>query len=538
MTLQLTSQWEHDIFGADNEKSHLVVTIKADESTPGNRAPIDLAFALDRSGSMSGQNKLELVKQAVLTAVDQLQESDRVSLVTFDDEVQVRHNLTPVDHDHRRHLERVTHAIQVGGSTNLSGGWLEACRELSHIPEGTPRVRRALLLTDGMANVGITNPGELAKHARELRDRGISTSAIGVGAGFDEFLLSNMAESGGGNFQYIAHPSELERFFSDEISSLADTVAMNPYLEVTVPHGSHANLVNSFPSESHNRHTSVDLRDLAAGDEVHLVFEVTSPRGSRGEIVPELHLHWTNPQTGAVDELNLAGTSIAFGDASMAVRNDAAAEIVALELTARDNRKAVELDRQGRYHDSRELLRYSAARLQAAPATEGVRNSMRMAEDMATMAEDQPMSEHDRKSRVYEAHSRSRGSRRSHEERPRRVSGGDHCHVTKREVRYEFFRDAGEAARGEGRRHFGERHHDEAESPRFERRPHRCGNRTHVRRFEMFREAGETMRGEGRRHFGERRHDEAEFGPRGGQPDESRRHRHGAPRRDRSRRNV
>ncbi len=418
MTLHITSAWEHDIFGATEGSSHLVVTITAPDITSGTRAPIDLAFALDRSGSMHGGNKLERVKLAVLAAVDQLDETDRVTLVTFDDEVQLEHKLTPVDTDHRRHLDRVTRAIACGGSTNLSGGWLEACRQLSGQPAHSPRIRRALLLTDGLANVGIIHPDELGKHARALRDRGVSTSAIGVGDGFDEFLLSDMARNGGGNFQYIAEASELEAFFSREIRSLAEAAALNPYLDLTMPRGMRAELLNAFPSEAHRRHTSVDLRDLAAGESVHLVFAVTSRREREEAVTPNLHLHWVNPMTGAVEEINQDGATIAIGDATRATRNDAAAGPVALELAARDQREAVKLDREGRYRESRARFSQSAARLQAAPQTAEIREEQIEFRRLAMMSPDAALSEHERKGSVYKAQMRSRGGRRPEPSQP------------------------------------------------------------------------------------------------------------------------
>ncbi len=412
MTLNITTSWEHDIFASNEGSSHLVVTISASDSTRGERAPIDLAFALDRSGSMGGERKLELVKQAVLAAVQQLNPTDRVSLVTYDDEVQVLHRLTPVDTAHRARLERVTRRIEVGGMTNLSGGWLEACRQLSADDSDTTRVRRALLLTDGLANVGITEPRELNMHARELRDRGISTSAIGVGEGFDEILLSSMVESGGGNFQYIAHAAELEAFFSDELRSLAEMVAVNPYLDLTLPHGVKAELINAFPAETHRGHTSVDVRDLAASEQVHLVFAVTSRHIRGEEIVPELHLHWTDPRTGTVEEINQQGARIAVGDASNAKRDDAIAEKVALEYAARDHREAVKLDREGRFRESRDRFFQSASRLADAPDTEEIRGVRAKTHALYSMDASMPMPEHDRKTAVHAAHRRSRGGRR------------------------------------------------------------------------------------------------------------------------------
>ena len=173
-----------------------------------------------------------------------------------------------------------------------------------------------------------------------------------------------------------------------------------------------AELLNAFPSEAHRRHTSVDLRDLAAGESVQLVFAVTSRRERDEAVTPNLHLHWVNPLTGAVEEINQDGATIAVGDASKATRDDAVAEPVALELTARDQREAVKLDREGRYRESRERFSQSVNRLSAAPQTLEVQEQLVRSAYRARMSADAAMSEHDRKLSVHEAHLRSRGGRR------------------------------------------------------------------------------------------------------------------------------
>jgi len=88
-----------------------------------------------------------------------------------------------------------------GGSTNLAEGWLRGAEQVaSHLAaEG---VNRVLLLTDGLANVGITDPAQLAAHAAQLRKRGVATSTIGVGEDFDESLLQALADAGGGHFYF------------------------------------------------------------------------------------------------------------------------------------------------------------------------------------------------------------------------------------------------------------------------------------------------------------------------------------------------
>lgn len=407
MSLTLNTRWEHSHINKSEAHSHLVITVRAEASAETRRAPLDLAFALDRSGSMSGNNKLELVKQAVKAAVEQLRDDDRVALVTYDNEVSTRHYLTPLDADHRRHLDRVTGSIIPGGSTNLSGGWQEACNQLVAGKSGQGRIQRTLLLTDGLANMGETHPHRLSGMASEQRQGGITTSAIGVGRGFDEILLSGMAEAGGGNFQYIAEAHELEAFFSEEIRSLSTMVAISPFLDISLPTGMSAELINAFPHDQHRNRASVDLRDLAAGEELHLVFAIRARHIRESEIAPDVHLHWTSPNNGSIAEINETSTSLPVRD-DAPTRNDEVAEIVAMELAARDQREAVKLDREGRYRESRQLFAASADALMAAPQSDRVRTEQISARRMADLAE-APIDEHTRKQTVHAAHMRSRG---------------------------------------------------------------------------------------------------------------------------------
>jgi Ca-activated chloride channel family protein len=415
--LSMTALWERSQLSRTGDETALIVRITAgqpDAPDEAGRAPLDIAFALDRSGSMGGPGKIELVKQAVSAATHHLTDDDRVALIIFDHEVEVLHELTPATASGRRRLERVLAGVHARGSTNLSGGWLTSCQQLAAGARlnGTVRLQRSLLLTDGLANEGITDPHELMHHATELRQRGIDTTTIGVRHHFDEMLLSGMAEAGGGAFQYISDTAMLRSFFEREIGSLMDIVAIRPVLSITFPEGVRGQLVNAFPVERSGKTVRVDLRDLAAGESVDLVFDVTVRMGASGDDVsPMAELQWLSPRSGqrvAIHE-ELTGLSLVEDDIALhAPRDEEASAIAALERAARSQHEAVRLDREGDYRASRQAFQRSADLLSAAPQTVAVREEMMVASNLA-MAAERPLDEHTRKQRVFETHARSRG---------------------------------------------------------------------------------------------------------------------------------
>ncbi|HEU0164204.1 MAG TPA: VWA domain-containing protein [Thermomicrobiales bacterium] len=414
-TLQVTTAWERPLVGVDGAETALVVTIAATAGAdPMQRTPVDVAFVLDHSGSMAGQ-KLDLVKEAVDVALDHLAAKDRVSLIVFDSEVGTLHKLREADAGTKATIRRRLNRVEAGSSTYLSGGWFAGCQELAeHQSKDDPRPRRALLLTDGLANEGITEPHALTKHATELRLRGITTTAIGVGSGFDEMLLGGMAEAGGGTFQYIAQPSELSAFFENEIGNLLAITAIRPTLRLTLPDGIHAHLVNAFPRHREGKTITIDLRDLSVGDEVRLVFDTSVAPGAEGSsMAPTFELRWTDAISNQRSRIQGEAESIvrvAAEDAADVLVDDDVAAIVALERAAKAQRKAVELDRAGRFEESRSAFAVAHNVMAAAPATPEIELERRLTQSLAN-APLIALREEVRKERIFSNLRRSRGTR-------------------------------------------------------------------------------------------------------------------------------
>ncbi len=267
---------DYDLLSMAREHQlYLMARIKAGANPNAQkRRPLNLSVVLDRSGSMAG-DKLSYVKKATQFLVQHLGAQDRFSLVTYDQKVAV--HIAPTSVIHKDNLSSSIETIMSGGTTNLSGGWLQGCQLVAEgLAEG--QSNRVMLLTDGLANEGVTDSNRLVAMARQKREEGVTTTTMGVGMDFNEDLLTRMANEGGGAFYFIDNPDQAPKIFAEELNDLLSVVGQNLVITLTLSSKvSSVKYLNTYPMEKGAGNMTFRLGDLFADEIKTLLLELTIP---------------------------------------------------------------------------------------------------------------------------------------------------------------------------------------------------------------------------------------------------------------------
>ncbi|MFN0203720.1 MAG: vWA domain-containing protein [Bacteroidia bacterium] len=260
----------------ETKSVYLYVELLAGEvTTTQKRLPLNIALVLDRSGSMGG-DKMTYTKKAADFVIDQLDSEDILSIVQYDDKIEVVQAAEKVKN--KALLHKKVEAIEARSMTNLSGGILEGYHQVSkNKKEGL--VNRVLLLSDGLANEGITDVSQLQTLVqKKFRESGIALSTFGVGADYDEKLMTNLSEYGGANYYFIDSPDKIPSIFAKELEGLLQVVGQNASLKVKFPKQfAHPSKVYGYPFSVENEVLTVNFNDIYSKEEKAILirFDIT-----------------------------------------------------------------------------------------------------------------------------------------------------------------------------------------------------------------------------------------------------------------------
>lgn len=287
------------------------------------RSPLNVAIVIDRSGSMSGE-RIEQARNAAILAVETLNKDDIVSVVAYDTTVEV---ISPAAKaTHKEAIIEAIRSIRATGTTALFAGVSKGAQEVRKYLSRN-YVNRVILLSDGKANVGPSSPYELGELGASLGREGISVTTIGLGSGYNEDLMTQLAGFSDGNHAFVANAQDLARIFKLEFGDASAVVAQDVDVVIRLSKGIRPLRMLGREGEIVGQNVRVRMNQLGSEQEKFVLLEVEVPAGKSG------------------DKLAVADVEVSY--LNMASRNkDAAKRKVELSYSDSAEKVAIAMDKK------------------------------------------------------------------------------------------------------------------------------------------------------------------------------------------------
>lgn len=333
---------------------------------PEARPPVNLALVIDRSGSMSG-DKIEKAREAALEALSRLAPDDILSVVAYDSDVET---LVPAQRvGNGRSIAAAIRSIRVAGNTALFGGVSQGASEVRKHLESRRYIHRVILLSDGQANVGPSTPDDLGRLGAALMKEGISVTTVGLGLGFNEDLMTRLAQRSDGNTYFVESSDDLPTIFAGELGDVLNVVARRVVVEIEFPEGVRPLGFVGREGSIRGQKAEVTLNQIYGGQEKFALVEVEVPANKEGVKLELASARLTyDDATTNKSTTSHARSSVTFskereavvGSANLKVQNDYAANVIAVTKD-----RAVELVDARKPGAAAQELRAKAAELHA-----------------------------------------------------------------------------------------------------------------------------------------------------------------------------
>ncbi len=279
----------------------LRIGIQAREVSSRARRDAALTFVVDTSGSMGSGGRLELVKRALTLLVDRLGLRDTVAIVTYGTNAQIL--LRPTGVRQSEEILAAIDSLQPSGSTNAEAGLALGYRlAADNLLEGG--INRVILASDGVANVGDTDPAGILDRVSWDASAGIQLVTVGVGMGnYNDVLMEQLADKGDGFYTYLNSVDDAGQLFGDQLTSTLQAVALDARVQVDF----NPDLVEAYrligyenralPDASF-RDDTVDAGAIGAGHASTALYALRLTReGGGSDRLATVSLRWTDPDT-------------------------------------------------------------------------------------------------------------------------------------------------------------------------------------------------------------------------------------------------
>lgn len=270
-----------------SQRLNLSLVIDISGSMNGQVAPVDLSnYVANRNNYLMGgvgfnietqckksTSKLSLTKKAAISAIEKMNVGDFISLVVFDDSVDVLFESQEITEKNRKKIIKEISQLNTRGGTDLHKGWLTGATEVAKTMK-EDFINRVIVLSDGVTYSGIVDPLEICKNVGLLNKKGVSTTTIGIGSDFNEDLLQNMSSSGGGNFYYVKDIKDFDDVFNQEFTGLLNVSGSEIGLGFDFDSGFE---VLEQLNQIELKDGTYNVSDISGGKKVSLLFKIKTP---------------------------------------------------------------------------------------------------------------------------------------------------------------------------------------------------------------------------------------------------------------------
>lgn len=362
------------------------------------RIPVNLALVIDRSGSMSG-DRIEKAKEAAIMAVNTLSSQDTLSVVIYDDVVDVIVPAAKLSNK-AQVISQIRERLTSRGGTALFAGVSRGIDEASKFLDKA-HINRMILLSDGQANSGPSSTSELAELGKIAGRKGIAITTMGIGAGYNEDLMAAIAQYSDGNHVFVQNTQSLEKAFAHEFGDVMSVVAQDVVVTINVANNVKPLRLLGREGEIRGNTVTVKLNQLYANQEKFVMLEVLPAKGSAAQRKPlgDVSVSYDNLVTHAKDRWSDKMTIIYTASASEASKARVDEVIVdsAIQQSAIENERALKFIDQGKMDEAKQVLRDNASMMGslsvAAPAAvkkveENVQENHELLQSMDSMSKD------------------------------------------------------------------------------------------------------------------------------------------------------
>lgn len=335
-------------------EAYVKVSLAADKVAAKNRPSVNLAIVLDRSSSMQG-DRIVKAREAACEAINRLEARDVVSVVVYDNTAET---IIPAQHvTEKPALMAKIRAIEPRGCTALFAGVAKGAEELKKF-RGACEISRVLLLSDGQANVGPSSAEELGRYGALLMKDGVAVSTIGLGAYYNEDLMTRLAQKSDGNSYFVENSGDLPRIFASELGDVLSVAATRVQLTVRFAGTFTPVAIVGRDGRIVDNTVTIDLNQLYGGQTKYVLVKCDVAPGKEGTttLVGTACVAYLDPVDGK--ECRLSGTgSVAYSSDIAAVKASINKDVIRERVL---NENALRMEEALRFADRGDFERASA----------------------------------------------------------------------------------------------------------------------------------------------------------------------------------